>query len=93
MPKRLFGSLRGECRIVISEMEVVRGALELMGLRGSGGMGRKLLGRCIYALGILKLTIVEGRELGMLTGRQYFLQSRIEKAPHKDPSSQKTPLH
>ena len=90
---KLFGSLRGECRIEGDGMGVVRGALELMGWIGNEGMGRKLLGRCIYALGILKLTIVEGRELGMLTGRQYFLQSRIEKAPHKDPSSQKTPLH
>jgi hypothetical protein len=54
-------------------MEVVRGVLVLMGLRGSGGMGRKLLGRCIYVLERLRLTIMVERGLGMLT--EYQLHS------------------
>jgi hypothetical protein len=71
MLRKLFGFLRGECRIGGDEMEVVRGVWVLRGWKGNGGKGRKLLGRCIYVLGILRLTIMEERGLGMLTGRQY----------------------
>ena len=44
-----------------------------MGYSGNGGLGRKLLSRCIYVLAILRLTIVVEKELGMLTEYQYFL--------------------
>jgi hypothetical protein len=41
-----------------------------MGYSGNGGLGRKLLGICICELGILRLTIMVERGLGMWTGGQ-----------------------
>jgi len=62
--------LKVMCLIGGDEMEVVRGVLVLRGWKGNGGMGRKLLGRCIYVLARLKLTIVVERGSGTLTMRQ-----------------------
>jgi len=83
-------------------MEVVREVWALMGLRGSGGMEMKLLGRCIYGLGRLRLTIVVERGLGMLTVCQLYSKQAVEYSKpaldgrdddtYQDPASQEASL-
>jgi hypothetical protein len=103
MLRKLFGFLKVMCRIEGGEMEVVRGVLELMGWRGNGGMGRKLLDICICGLGILRLTIVVEKGLGMLTVYQRHPKQAVpygrlaldsqDEDTYQDPPGQETPFH